>query len=273
MSTQQSPNLESLLRNIGEAGRRMSDIEACEGAAGNISVCVRGELDIKALFPCEEMIDLPQPVPELEGGVLIVSGSGRRLREIAESPLENLACLVVEPGGRTARQCSGRNNPFGKVTSEFNSHLAVHYDRLLASGASFHAIIHAQPPNLTYLSHIPRYQDAHYLNQRLLRWQPEAILNFPNGIGLASFIVPGSDELAVVNAALFRQHSLVVWAKHGVMACSQVSVMHAGDLIEYAETGARYEYMNLVAGEIAAGLSPEEIRAMCASKNIQQSVY
>ena len=35
------PELDDLLRAIGEAGRRVADIEASEGAAGNISVCMR----------------------------------------------------------------------------------------------------------------------------------------------------------------------------------------------------------------------------------------
>jgi rhamnulose-1-phosphate aldolase len=36
----------------------------------------------------------------------------------------------------------------------------------------------------------------------------------------------------------------VLWSKHGVMARSDVSVTRAVDRIEYAETAARYEYMD-----------------------------
>ena len=28
-----------------------------------------------------------------------------------------------------------------------------------ATGTNFHAVIHAQPMHITYLSHVPRYQD------------------------------------------------------------------------------------------------------------------
>lgn len=65
---------------------------------------------------------------------------------------------------------------FERVTSEFNSHLAVHYDQVMASETNFYAVIHAQPPYLTSLSHAPRYQDEATLNHRLLRWQPETIV-------------------------------------------------------------------------------------------------
>jgi len=42
-----------------------------------------------------------------------------------------------------------------------------------------------------------------------------------------------------------RKHRIVVWAKHGVMAQSDVSVKRAVDRVEYAETAAKYEYLNL----------------------------
>jgi rhamnulose-1-phosphate aldolase len=267
------PSLESLLAMIGGAGKRMSEIDACEGAAGNISVCLHWEVDVRALFPVVEKITLPQPVPELAGATIIVSGSGRRLREIGDQPTANVACLVVDEGGQTADQYTAPQRYFQKVTSEFNSHLAVHYDRVLSSATNFHAVIHAQPPYLTYLSHIPRYQDVRYLNTHLLRWQPEAIVNLPEGIGFAPFKIPGSEDLVAANALLFRTHRVVVWAKHGVMACSDISVKRATDRIEYAETSARYEYFNLAIGEIGDGLSVEEIRAICTAFHVKQEYF
>ena len=57
------------------------------------------------------------------------------------------------------------------------------------------------------------------------------------------------------------------------MARSDDSIIHALDLIEYAETAAHYEYLNLLTGEKGDGLSPEEIRAICASWNVRQGIY
>jgi len=56
-----------------------------------------------------------------------------------------------------------------------------------------------------------------------------------------------------------------VWAKHGVMARSNQSVTRAVDRIEYAETAARYEYMDLLAGGRGEGLTVEEMRAVKAA--------
>ena len=87
------------------------------------------------------------------------------------------------------------------------------------------------------------------------------------------FQVPGSPELMAATVASLRQHRVVLWGKHGVMARSDVSVKRAADRIEYAETGARYEYMNLTTGDKAEGLTDEEIRAICASLGIQQAIF
>jgi rhamnulose-1-phosphate aldolase len=267
------PELNDLLAMMGEAGRHIAEIEASEGAAGNISICLRWPIEVRTRFPVVEDFELPQPVPELAGATFLVSGSGRRLREIIDEPTANVACIVVNEGGLTGRIYTSYHRRFEHVTSEFNSHLAVHYSQILSSGTNFHAVIHAQPMHLTYLSHIPRYQDEQYLNTHLLRWQPETIINLPEGIGFIPFRLPGSPELMAGNIESLRTHRVVIWAKHGVMARSDVSVKRAADRVEYAETAAKYEYMNLSAGEIGEGLSADEILQICKKFNVKQNIF
>ncbi|HSD83813.1 MAG TPA: class II aldolase/adducin family protein, partial [Anaerolineae bacterium] len=153
------------------------------------------------------------------------------------------------------------------------SHLAVHHDQMRSKDIKFHAVLHAQPPHLTYLSHLPDYQDEQYLNRHLLRWQPETILNFPEGMGVLPFMLPGSAQLTVETMLALREHRIVIWSRHGVMARAEDSIFHALDLIEYAETAAHYEYLNLIAGEVGDGLSPEHLRLISASWNIQQKLF
>jgi rhamnulose-1-phosphate aldolase len=267
------PKIDNLLDTIGAAGRRLDEIEASEGAAGNISVCLRWPIEVRAHFPLLDEIELPQPVPELANATFIVSGSGRRLREILDEPTANLACIVVGEGGRTGAMYTSHKRRFERVTSEFNSHLAVHNDQVHTSGTNFHAVIHAQPIHLTYLSHVPRYRDFQYLNTHLLRWQPETIINLPEGIGIVPFRIPGSPELMADTVEQIRKHRIVIWAKHGVLARSDVSINHAMDHVEYAETAAKYEYFNLQVSEIGEGLSPDEIRSICENLNIHQDIF
>jgi rhamnulose-1-phosphate aldolase len=267
------PELNDLLIMMGEAGKHLADIEASEGAAGNISICARWQIEPRNYFPVVDEIELPQPVPELADATFFVSGSGRRLREVIDEPTASIACIVVNAGGASGKLYTAPNRRFERVTSEFNSHLAVHYDQICSSGTNFHAVIHAQPVHLTYLSHIPRYQDEKYLNTHLLRWQPETIINLPEGIGFIPFRIPSSAELMGANVESLRKHRIVIWAKHGVMARSDVSVKRAADRVEYAETAAKYEYLNLCDGEIGEGLSVDEIRQICKTFNVQQTIF
>ncbi len=267
------PDLEEWLIAIGEAGRRLSEIEASEGAAGNISVYMAWPVEPRRKFPLEQEIELPEPVPALAGGTLLTTGSGRRLREIISDPAANLGCVVVDEGGRTAKLYTSPRRLFARLTSEFNSHLAVHQDQVSATGTNFHAVIHAQPLHLTYLSHIARYRDQDYMNSHLLRWQPETIVNLPEGLGVVPFLIPGSAQLQAATVESLRRHRVVVWSKHGAMARSDTSVKRAADRIEYAETSARYEIMNLSNGEMGEGLTPEEIRSIAAQLGIEQHIF
>ncbi len=267
------PGLDELLESIGEGGRRIANIDAGEGAAGNISICIGWPIEVRRRFPDAVPIELPVPVPHLAGHTVIVTGSGRRLRDLGTNPLASLGAVTIDPGGTTGTLRTAPTRLFEKLTSEWNSHLAVHDDTVGRSGTNFHAVVHAQPPHLTYLSHLPAYRDEAYFNQRVMRWEPETIVQLPAGVGMLPFMLPGSDTLMAANVESLRRHRIVVWAKHGVMARSDVSVTRAVDRIEYAEAAARYEYMDLVAGARAEGLTSEEGRAVVAAFGIRTTLF
>jgi rhamnulose-1-phosphate aldolase len=266
------PELSELLASIGEGGRRIAAIDAGEGAAGNISVCVGWPIDPRRTFPVAEEIPLPVSAPSLVGHLVIATGSGRRLRDIGTDPAANLGAVRVLPGGETGILHTSPRRLFDRLTSEWNSHLGVHDDTVARTGTNFHAVVHAQPPHLVYLSHIRAYQDEELFNRRLLRWEPETIVNLPAGVGVLPFMVPGSDQLMAANVECLRTHRIVLWGKHGVMARSDISVTRAVDRIEYAETAARYEYMDLANGGQAEGLTVEEMRAVVSAFGVTTTV-
>ncbi len=251
--------LDDILRSIGEAGQRMTEIDAAEAGAGNISVCLAEPIDLTEAFDATREVLLPYPSPALAGHTVFITGSGCRLRSLTKDPERNLGGVVVRDGGMAGTLHYATSGEFTRPTVEFNSHLAVHEDHVRRRGVTFHAIVHAQPVHLTLLSHIPEYQHTGALNDRLMRWEAETIVHLPQGVAYLPFMVPGSDELTVANLASLRTHQLVLWAKHGVMARSAASVLAACDKIEYAETAARYEYLNLAIGGRATGLTNAEL--------------
>ena len=70
------PELDDLLHMMGQAGRHLAEIEASEGAAGNISVCLRWSVEPRRRFPVVGQIELPQSTwPEASGSTCRRSAS------------------------------------------------------------------------------------------------------------------------------------------------------------------------------------------------------
>lgn len=264
-------NLTDLIHELGQAGRQVTELGAAEGSAGNLSIFVRKLSALPKKWRSYGIQPLPAEAASLAEGWLIVTGTGRRLRDVLPAPQRSLCLLHILPGGEQAERFGLQDV---RPTSELNSHLAIHADQAASAGGTldFHAVVHAQPVYITFLSHIERYADPLEFNRRLLRWEPETILVFPQGLGLALFQVPGSPEQMRVTVEALRRHRLVVWQRHGVVTRSAQSILQAADLVEYAETAAHYEYLNLQAGEPSQGLDSAELRRICQAYGVSSEL-
>lgn len=157
--------LDDVLCQMGQAGARICEIEAAEAGAGNISVLTAGTPDLPRYFGQSEPIELPGTYPALAGRTVLATGSGRRLRQISDDPLSAVGAIEINPDGRTATLHTSTARKFTRLTSELNSHLGVHDDQVARRGLNFHVVVHAQPPHLTHLSHVPHYRDTARLNR------------------------------------------------------------------------------------------------------------
>jgi rhamnulose-1-phosphate aldolase len=245
--------LAAIAADIAGAGRRLTDLGACEGAAGNISVFAAS---LSGAPAAREELALPVAVPALAGGWVVVTPSGQRLRELHA---DALAVLHVGPDGRTAALHAA---PGLRPSSEWNSHLAVHADHRARRGIDHQAIVHAHPRRLVFLSLLPAVTTSAELGERLLRWVPETTQVAPAGVALAAFQLPGSDAQMTATAEALARCRAVVWAKHGIVTRSDVSAADAADLVEYLEAAAAYELMNLSLGSPASGMTPSERAAV-----------
>lgn len=261
--------LDVLVAEMGDVGVRMSQIDAAEGAAGNISVFQR-HIEPTGTFEPQGSIPLPVDVPHLSGGWIVVTAAGRRLRDIGSAPERTVCLLHIASGGQHADLYTAHGT---RPTSELNTHLAVHNDHVGRRDVTYHAVVHAQPIHLAYLSHIERYQDNLHFNRCILRWQPETIVEFPEGIGMLPFQVPGSLDQTEVSMPALAHYRGIVWASHGIVTRADAGVWKAGDLVEYAEAAARYEYLNLAAGEPTGGIPEEVMRGMCERLGIKQDYF
>lgn len=270
-------DVEHWLTEIGEAAARLNDIDAIEGAAGNISVFLPDSTPgLDAFLSGAMPRDCAYPLPgggALPPGALLITGTGRRLRDAASHPEAVLCAVAIDANGG---HWLHRDPAHGVLpTSEIDSHTAIHAALLDDSdGASpaAHSVIHAQPPHLTYLSHIPAYQADRQLYRQLYRWQPETLVMLPEGIQVIPFETPGTPAQGTGTAGAMRRHRLVIWARHGVVARSQHGPLAAADLIDYAEAAARYELLDLQSGRHADGLTLPELRAIAARFGVHATV-
>jgi rhamnulose-1-phosphate aldolase len=258
--------MSDLIADIGQAGVQTTAIGAAEGSAGNISVFVKQLTEIDPRFVIQSTIDLPTEVPFLGGGWALITGTGRRLRDVATSPEKSVCLLKIQDGGKKADLYSGDNF---YPTSELNSHLAVQNDQVRARNLDFHVVMHVQPLYTTMISHIDRYCDQYTFNHSIIRWEPETVATFPEGVGMLPYCLPGSQTLMDLTLAGLREHKIVVWQRHGVVSRSDMSTVKAADYVEYLETAARYEFMNLQIGEQSQGLSKENLLEICKYNHIE----
>jgi rhamnulose-1-phosphate aldolase len=98
------------------------------------------------------------------------------------------------------------------------------------------------------------------------------ITHIPEGLGWVPFCVPGSDDLMNASLNALKTNRVIVWAKHGIVARSEIGLKNALDLIEFTEAGARYEFFNLASGGQGEGLLPNEIGAICDFYHFEQNI-
>jgi len=204
-------------------------IEASEGAAGNISVFVGWPTRFGRRFPIVEEVVLPQPAPHLANNVVIVTGSGRRLREIHIDPTANLGVVRISPGGTPARSIR-RPTASSTTSPRSGTHtFAVHDDVVERTGTKLSRGRPRPTPHLTYLSHMPTTETRTISTgascggsrRRSSTCRPESVL--------CHSCCPALPRSWRRTSRVCVRTVIVVWAKHGVMARSDISVKRAVD--------------------------------------------
>lgn len=106
-----------------------------------------------------------------------------------------------------------------------------------------------------------------------LCWVPGVVVHVPHGVGFLPFEVPGSKRLEAASVAGLRESAIVVWAKHGVLARSIEGPLGAVDVIEFIETGTRFQVTALQIGDTVGGLTDDEITTIIDAFGIKSAVY
>lgn len=190
-------------RNGGNLSYRMQTNEVLE--------CI-GDFDRKA-----EYKPLGITVPNLAGEHFIVTGSGKYMRNVKDTPEENLCVVQLDSKGSAYRVVWGLTKG-GGPTSELASHLLNHSVKAELTGGETRIMYHAHPANIVSMSYVLPLTDRD-ISRALWQSETESVMVFPRGVGVVGCMVPGSEELAVASSEKMRHYDAVVWAHHGLF-CS-----------------------------------------------------
>lgn len=201
-----------------------------ERNAGNLSYRLTNEEadDCRRFADGEEAcwISLEQPLPELAGQCVCVSGAGRCFRNAEAQPERTFGVLELSPDGSAYRILWGLEG--GRPTSESPTHLLAHAALVRACGCSApdgkaaaraegRVVYHAHCPNVITLSNILE-PDSRVWTRALWQAMTEAILFFPEGVGVLPWMVPGGHEIALASEKVLEAFPACVWTQHGLFA-------------------------------------------------------
>lgn len=163
----------------------------------------------------------------------LVTGSGKYFSDVEKSPEDNIGLIKINAAGDGYEILWGLNAG-AMPTSELPTHLLNHEARFKKYNSR--VIYHAHTTNLIAMTFIfPLNND---LFTRLL-WEmaTECPIVFPNGIGIISWMVPGSKNIGIETAKIIEKYDVVLWAHHGTF-CSGANLKEAFGLMETVEKSA-----------------------------------
>lgn len=239
-----------------------------ERNAGNISVKMNDvfeqnlpEKSAGPLFP------LPMAYPELAECIFLVSGTGKRMRDLSVKPMENALLIKLNENADGYRIISSKDDEVNLMpTSELPTHLGIH-QMIAERGSSEKVILHTHVSELIAITQAKEFCRTEALNNLLWNMHPETIVFVPKGVGLVPYTVPGSVKIAEETIEALRDHDVALWEKHGIFAIGN-SLAETFDLIDILAKSARIYFMCRSAGIHPEGFSDqqlEELRKLSAN--------
>jgi rhamnulose-1-phosphate aldolase len=256
----QNPEIRKLLDEIAEVAGYLWERGWAERNAGNISVNVTGFFTPRELAPLVVFppCGIPAPGNEIGGHLLMITGTGTRMRDMAKNPAENVCFVYIRPDQPCCHLiCHCKQGACLKPSSELPTHLAIHQE-LVRNNAAEKVVLHSHVLELIAITQLPEFQSEEALNRMLWGMHPETVIFVPEGIGFIPYTIPGTEMMATATLKGFGKHRVIVWEKHGCMAIGK-SLREAFDTIDILAKSARIWFLCKSAGREPEGLTPGEL--------------
>jgi len=255
-----NPALNDIIFEVSEIAEYLWQRGWAERNAGNISVNISDlvGVGVQSLddFP---YFDLINHYPELASGYFFVSGTGKRMRDLAREPLSNALIIHINEEGTgywiiSKDKASAHNF---MPTSELPTHLGIH-QMIARRGTAEKVVIHTHANELVALTQIKEYCNQEAVNNLLLGMHPETIVFIPDGVGFVPYVTPGTEQIAEETIKVLENYKVALWEKHGVFAIGE-SVFDTFDLIDILGKAAKIFFLVKSSGHQPDGLSKEQL--------------
>ena len=228
-----------------------------ERNGGNISVNVTSLMgnDEKALPALGESIPLQEAMPHLAGNFFYVTGTGKRMRYVAQAPLANGALIRIAADGESYDIIAEERI---MPTSELPSHLMMH-DYLRGLGRNNRVVLHTHPTELVGMTRHKPFLDSDVITRTLWGMIPECRIIVPKGVGIVPYEIPGTLDLARATIKQLVKHDVVFWEKHGILAVGE-DLIECFDAIDTLNKSAQIYFAARMAGcDLPAGMTDKQL--------------
>lgn len=229
-----------------------------ERNGGNVSVLL-DENEVKEYLDVNKVIrEIPTgfDAKELVGKYFIVTGTGKYFKNVIEDPETNLGIIRIGKDGLKAELLWGYKDG-GKFTSELPAHLMTHATRLKID-PNHRVVMHTHPTYTICMSAVLKPDDKLF-TEKLWRSNTEAIVVFPDGVGVLPCMVCGTNEIGIATAKKMETYRLVVWTNHGIYGVGK-DIDEAFGLIETVEKTAQLYMLTL--GKVVNEISDDVLKGL-----------
>lgn len=252
------PALTAEVEKVAETAGYLWQKGWAERNGGNITVNITEHVDdsMRALPAISAPIAIGLTLPNLKGCWFFCKGTQKRMRDLARRPMDNGSIIRITDD--CAHYEIVADSPV-KPTSELPSHLAVH-NYLIGKGSTYKASLHTHPIELVAMSHNPEFLKKDVLTNLLWSMIPETKAFAPRGLGIVSYMLPSSNELADATIkAIDDNYDVVMWEKHGVFAVEN-DIMSAFDQVDVLNKSANIYMCARSMGFIPGGMSQTQMQ-------------
>ena len=233
-----------IVKEVAEITANMYRLGWDERNGGNISVLIDDKV-VRKYFPKENII-IKMPMSFTADKIcrnkyFLVTGTGKYFKNVIKDPATNLGLVKISPSGKTAYLIWGFKDG-AKFTSEFPSHIMCHATRLKIDPKN-RVIIHTHPTYTMVMGACTKVDEKEF-TKKLWTSNTEAIVVFPEGIGILPCMLCGTNEIGIATANKMKNHRIVSWTNHGIYGCGK-DIDEAFGLIETVEKTAQVYMLSL----------------------------